>query len=400
VLDRATARFPKQSLRLHFETRDGATPFMYIFAEPVAENTIEQIQATNKRKIEKFESEVLGVATSKLTEEQKEAEWARLRAKVEEEMQQDELGIEKTNEADAKREAELDELVVQKQLRADQLFAATATEGDRDGNGDDKGKDETLEKEKRQDGELLEQYEIHDEERERILLQGRDENMEEGENPDEQATAEEVVAQDVEEADRREESASEEVTPLNMETNEAGLDTPEIIPDGGLTGHTIKEAIKAGDAKLDAHQAAAPSTAGQTKKKPVNGADSIDDESTKDPLLAMTLVIRNKVNNEYVVRPESLEGSEKWEVEYALSEVAVLESAHKLYRMAKERRSKALSRNRDSNAKNTWNDTYIAGIQKMSEKGRVWREKQDEIEKELPVKILEVNGGKKVYKEG
>ncbi|EEP78195.1 conserved hypothetical protein [Uncinocarpus reesii 1704] len=59
VLNRAIAQFPEQSLRFHFECREGVTPFMYIFAEPVTEDEIDAIQNSNKEKIEKIQDRLL-----------------------------------------------------------------------------------------------------------------------------------------------------------------------------------------------------------------------------------------------------------------------------------------------------------------------------------------------------
>ncbi|KAI9727175.1 MAG: hypothetical protein M1828_007376 [Chrysothrix sp. TS-e1954] len=61
VFDKATARFPNQSIRLHFEARDATNPFMYIFAEPVTEADANSIQTTNKEKIEKWERDIMGM---------------------------------------------------------------------------------------------------------------------------------------------------------------------------------------------------------------------------------------------------------------------------------------------------------------------------------------------------
>jgi hypothetical protein len=436
VLDRATAKFPKQSLRLHFETRDGATPFMYIFAEPVAEKDVEKIQATNKLKIEEFEREVLGVATSKLTEEQKEAEWAKLRAKVEEEMQHDELGIE--NAEEAKTQSGLDELVMQEQHKAEELLATTTfedgEENEEDGEEDEvlieqleDGDEETLEGEEGQDEEILEEDEGHDEESEGAVVEDGDENMEgndldeqtiidetladdaaesdeslEERDLEEQDSAEEIVAQDLEEADRLKIIGDEEETLADEESNRADPELPNIKNDiakltaaGALNGSTIKEAVKTAHAKRKAHQA--KKTGKQAKKTSNKASESTDGEATeatKNPLLAMTLVIRNKVNNKYVKRPESLEGHEKWDVEYVLSEVQKHERAHTLYEMTKTRRYRALTKSVDRTAENAWNNTFIESIKKMNEKGRVWRDKQDKIEKRLPVKTLGVKAGK------
>ncbi|KAJ5092314.1 hypothetical protein NUU61_007184 [Penicillium alfredii] len=50
---------PKQSLRFHFETRDSATPFMYIFAEPVTQEDIHAIQTKNQAEIEAYQKRIL-----------------------------------------------------------------------------------------------------------------------------------------------------------------------------------------------------------------------------------------------------------------------------------------------------------------------------------------------------
>ena len=52
VLDRVTARFPKQTLRLHFETRPSEKAFMYIFAEPVPDEVIERERAAKDESLQ------------------------------------------------------------------------------------------------------------------------------------------------------------------------------------------------------------------------------------------------------------------------------------------------------------------------------------------------------------
>jgi Mitochondrial protein Pet127 len=68
ILDRATARFPKRSLRFHFETRDATVPYMLIFAEPVSDEDIEAIQTKNKAEVEAFQRRILNLE-SKLEDE-------------------------------------------------------------------------------------------------------------------------------------------------------------------------------------------------------------------------------------------------------------------------------------------------------------------------------------------
>ncbi|KAI1910197.1 hypothetical protein LOZ61_004557 [Ophidiomyces ophidiicola] len=59
ILDKVSARFPEQSLRFHFETRTGVLPFMYIFAEPVTEEQIDEIQTRNQEQIERIQKQLL-----------------------------------------------------------------------------------------------------------------------------------------------------------------------------------------------------------------------------------------------------------------------------------------------------------------------------------------------------
>ncbi|KAI5302061.1 hypothetical protein KEM56_001073 [Ascosphaera pollenicola] len=60
ILDKATEQFPGQPLRMHFETRDTSSPFMYIFAEPVTDAEIDEIQTRNQAEIEALSRKLLG----------------------------------------------------------------------------------------------------------------------------------------------------------------------------------------------------------------------------------------------------------------------------------------------------------------------------------------------------
>jgi len=62
VFNRATAAFPAQSLRLHFETREATasepSPYMYIFVEPVTEKEAQRIQDLKKEEVAAFERRI------------------------------------------------------------------------------------------------------------------------------------------------------------------------------------------------------------------------------------------------------------------------------------------------------------------------------------------------------
>jgi hypothetical protein len=61
VLEEATAKFPNKSLRLHFETRATPLTAMYVFAEPMEEEAINEIQSKSKEKIAAFERKMMGI---------------------------------------------------------------------------------------------------------------------------------------------------------------------------------------------------------------------------------------------------------------------------------------------------------------------------------------------------
>ncbi|KAJ5415155.1 hypothetical protein N7465_003850 [Penicillium sp. CMV-2018d] len=59
VLDKATQKYPKKSLRFHFETRQGTVPHMAIVAQPVTDEEIEAIQTKNKAHIDAIQDRLL-----------------------------------------------------------------------------------------------------------------------------------------------------------------------------------------------------------------------------------------------------------------------------------------------------------------------------------------------------
>ena len=67
VLNKATAKFPDQSLRLHFEAAEQSigtgseTTVMWIYAEPMTEEEIDGIQSKSKAKIAEFEQTMMGM---------------------------------------------------------------------------------------------------------------------------------------------------------------------------------------------------------------------------------------------------------------------------------------------------------------------------------------------------
>jgi hypothetical protein len=61
ILVKATTQFPDTSIRLHFEAREGKTPFMYVFAEPVTEEQADEIQSAGEAAQKEFARNIVGV---------------------------------------------------------------------------------------------------------------------------------------------------------------------------------------------------------------------------------------------------------------------------------------------------------------------------------------------------
>lgn len=58
IFDQATDQYPEQSIRFHFEAREATeanAPFMYVFAEPMADVKIRRIQSSRKQMINEYE---------------------------------------------------------------------------------------------------------------------------------------------------------------------------------------------------------------------------------------------------------------------------------------------------------------------------------------------------------
>lgn len=84
----------KQSLRLHFEAREKPL-FMYIFIEPMSDEEIEAVQSRNEQKSKDIMAEL---QKRPLADEEEEAEWKDLRAKVNAEISKDHPGyLDETN---------------------------------------------------------------------------------------------------------------------------------------------------------------------------------------------------------------------------------------------------------------------------------------------------------------
>ena len=379
VLDKATEKFPEtvsirssciincvltfQSLRFHFETRTLMKKgFMYIFAEPVTENQVKEIQSSNDAKIEEFRRNLLEPQGDVIKQEQlaqgEQDGWAEIEADVQDAIARDELSPNGFAEPDDDFPS---------------LLEDDETERSRDANTDESIKVKARVKADDKVGENICGGKT-DSERNANFRVVTNTNSESGIDP--------MVGKDhpqyVDEKSREAKEAG--ACPSNGKhqgkvdsgemTNKAAGDAIEIRGTTNLKiGTSLEQHLK-------------------TPKIPT-ADDSIPGNDADSKLLAMTLTIRNIVNGEYVRHPLNLSSADKWEVEYSLAEVSPRSRAWVLYQKCQVRREKKLSNEAEDDDSVNY---YIRTLRKISRKGALWRKEMDKQEKAKPKVVLENTG--------
>lgn len=105
-------------------------------------------------------------------------------------------------------------------------------------------------------------------------------------------------------------------------------------------------------------------------------------------VLAMTLRLRNKVDGEYIVRPLELTKEADWTIEFSLTEETKARRAWKLYEACKQRKRKGLERFELSRVAER-PSPYIENLRSMSKKGAAWSKMMDKRDKGQPRVVLE-----------
>ncbi|KAF2861875.1 Pet127-domain-containing protein [Piedraia hortae CBS 480.64] len=104
----------------------------------------------------------------------------------------------------------------------------------------------------------------------------------------------------------------------------------------------------------------------------------------KKPLMVMTLIVENKVNGAPCPdnRPENLQPTDEWTVDYILKEVTSIsdEAKWELYEQCKKRRKTYTEKVPNSNEDGEVSG-YIAVLRALAEKGRKYRQEMDELDR-------------------
>ena len=127
------------------------------------------------------------------------------------------------------------------------------------------------------------------------------------------------------------------------------------------------------------------STPAQTETDPFAPPRFEKETTASGPLIGWTLTVRNKLNGQYVKRPEQLEREDNWQIEYNIQDIPE-SNVWKLYNATKERRRQLVGLNDDELDQGLQN--YRKVIQRYASRGRKWRAQQDVIDEGRGVRIF------------
>jgi len=402
---------------------------MYIFAEPVTEEQIEELQSKNSAAIEAFERELLGL--SKDAEKDHPDEWDEIQAKVDEVMDKDERGVEEAGEcediAPAVKEFDDGRHITEE--------VAAYEEGEDESNvhivdGLPNGAaiddaEETREEDLNEEDEELEESEdseVEESQKDERLLDEADDVEDIAEDEAAAEVHETEDAQDGEEGEEyeiKEDEADVEETHVEDPHLEESAIEPPIVDVSTTDPSFDSQEPSDSSANSEAPGDSAPTSADATTTEPPEFdstadpafLDDLATESTalesKPPILAMTLTIRNKVDGKYVLRPGNLttstaSASDKapkppgWSVEYTLREVEDRNRAWTLYAACQERRRKQLDKSEGEENVRPDNARFLQMLRDLTARGREYREtvEKRDVGKEKVVLGWESEGAK------
>ena len=399
---------------------------MYIFAEPVTEEQVAEVQSLNDAKIQKFERNVLGLTRGDGSEaddtQEDDPNWENIQADVQEAMDKDELSVDDPGQGqeaigDGAEEIESapdrPEVFDQGSLYTSNSAACAdfdvtaASAGSEEEDGDSEDDEETNGQEEREEEEEEENENEEDKNEDgEVENSGYREELEELLEDKTVIKANGVVEAksevggdgaertDIAPSGNSEIEVHDDVDLLTQLRNEN--DTPS-----DTFGQTsVDEAIESTDSKDDtsalpgANTSGIPEEEGQEEfqiQADQRYLDSIDQEAAQansaEDILAMTITLRNKVNGQFVLRPEKMTAADEWSIEYSISEVPEQTRARALYEACQKRRSKQMEGDLALEDEE-FISGYIRKLRELSAKGRVWRKEQDKRDTERPVEVL------------
>ena len=421
---------------------------MYIFAEPVTEERVAEIQSHNEAKIKEFERKIFGLtsdeAVSQETEED-DSRWENIQADVRETMDKDELSIEQPNGEDVEYDDSENSglasnergisgegvlyAIGEEAREGDEATAAAAeSEDDEDDELVDTEEDEATEEPDREKlGESIDEADEEQDLDEESVEEAEDNKEWDSEEVQEAKKSE--AQEELEGNYGEEEAGEEESTEVDQEDSQAddhsnsapdkdhadvqgnkelhtGGNEQERLPTSSANHATPPIDHRERDAGENAHRYTSPPSCEALAKFPIEADKDFLNKVTEElsytdaaasqhpDILAMTLTIRNKVNGKFVLRPERLTAKDRWSIEYSLTEVDTETRARALYKACQGRRKKKYDKMETRNDEERLTG-FLRRLRELSMQGRKWRARQDEEDTKKPVQILgDVIGGR------
>ncbi|KAK4981968.1 hypothetical protein LTR66_009567 [Elasticomyces elasticus] len=346
AFEKATQKFPAQSIRFHFETRPSQTqPFMYIYAEPMTEEEINAIQTRNTKEVEEYERSLLGANPSSEADSSARAA---------------ELANKQTTE-DADKEGS-NAQAAQSDSRANRDDETVAAAPDDDESPNESAVFVSLSPLNEQDSDITNHM---------SATNGPDDTTEaESSSPSGldaiDSGQEPATADDVESAISVEKDAEEDVNP------DSAQEQPQDPSDE------------------DIEYSSTDSPADTTFINSMQAADT-----NQRPVLGMVLKVQSRVNGSSVARPAPLRPEDKWSIDYEFKEIKpgrvwpmyaeCMARRRKLYMTLGDEEKQMLEAGEqgalaETEYKPPAMDYYREMLLAISQRGRTWRAEMDEKE--------------------
>ena len=405
ILDRATERFPEQSLRFHFETREAVVPFMYIFAEPVSNEEIESIQDKNQEAIEEYTRKLhnldpTGASQQAAPEESSSAfvtedtgpesssveveEGGNISLERSVDSNAAGPGLEEPHQMSAAESGSLDhESTTSHALGesvedSDPLVATDFEAFDSEPSAANTVAEEL--------NPVLDIEEVDPEE----VLSTTASTESELESSESFEASSDLANDDLQLNPITETEPTEETSSLESVSatiSEVSDNEPSITEVPSLDSPGFEDDLKSAFV-TDTELSQDATSSSSSPSSPTASAPDSTPSSTK-PIFGMTLVIRNLVNSRPVERPQSLSPTDSWTLEYNLSELKD-QQAHALYLACQRRRKKAQDFSAEDEAREAANadgadawaaNKYMRNIGQMVREGRARRNREIEEER-------------------
>ena len=453
---------------------------MYIFAEPVTEEQVDDLQSRSNAHIEEFEREILGLPKTEdgAQPEEEDNQWENIQAMVQKAMDHDELGVEELgnntelpSSESAKsaqnginnEEAELlgghDEITTN-DIDGFEANGAAVEQPENDSRNvadgwanDEEAITKRMECDVDREGRAraIGDTERIEDEKDKAHVDDRD-RVDISSSIDEQGSVTGDMVQKSNVGDMTAQEVSHEPKFFSATTAQTETGAQEVfnadskMEQDNLLTRTSKSqesSISSASTEDDSPfkqilQAFTPSTSASSPElsepqspapPPVFNAtadasflneiaaEHITASKTKRPtVLAMTLTIRNKVNNKYVTRPTNIVSSpssstftsntsrtsdstspitahpsghsSKWTVEYTLTDVVDQDRARALYHACQERRRKKLERAEEEDDGDQEEQWYLRKMRALAAEGKKYRKGLDQQDDGRKVVVL------------